>query len=94
MTLEEKLRGKRWREVELEGLFEDGDLAVAFARGRGGTYCPAVDFSARAYFCSCPGHRIRGGVCKHIAALLVHLRGRRREEELEEVLLWPRTPGA
>lgn len=91
--LEEKLRGRRWREVRILSLTEDGDEVVAVAEGRTGTYCPSLDFGRREMFCSCLGFRTHGTVCKHLAALLMALRGRRKEEQLEEVLEWPRTRG-
>lgn len=91
--LEEKLEGKKWKEVEILWLTEDGEEVVAAAEGREGTYCPSLDFGRREMYCSCLGFRTHGTVCKHLAALLMALRGRRREEELEGVLKWRRTPG-
>jgi len=42
--LEEKLEGKKWKEVEILWLTEDGEEVVAVAEGREGTYCPSLDF--------------------------------------------------
>ena len=91
--LEERLKGKKWEEVRILSLTEDGDEVVAIAEGRSGTYCPSLDFGRREMFCSCPGFRAHGTVCRHVAALLMALRGRRREEQLEGVLEWRPTRG-